>query len=347
MTTRANCDAGTNGTGKGTFYKDKLCTARDLGTVCAPTEKTACVAGKEEVYYLDSCGNAANIYDSSKKSDLNYWNNLLSAEESCNPSSANTNSKTCGNCNYLKGSICRDAAKNNKPALGEKICANLNCVDSKGNPRRHGESWCVDDDAGQRNTGKSSVGSRYYKHVCENGQEVVESCADFRQEECIQDKIVAPDGYEFSQAACRVNRWQDCLSQGSKEDCENSDRRDCSWRLGLVPGSSTMGICMAKNPPGLKFWEGEETKKICGQGNTQCEVVFEKGLIGNNAKCVKNCECLDPNWINARMQMCNGLGDCGPNINWLGDGSRTTSDGKATGFKVSRAGFKADSYPVI
>ena len=339
FTTREECsENGVNGTGKGTFFVDKLCTARELGTVCSPTTNTACLPGKEEVYFLDSCGNSANIYDATKKDDLNYWNNIVSPEQSCGPDSSNAASKSCGNCNYLKGSICRAAGSNNRPTLGNSICANLNCVDSKGNPRRHGESWCVNDDSGKRDIGKSAVGSRYFKHVCENGEEVVEACADFRQEECIQDKLVAPDGYEFSQAACRVNRWQDCINQVDKDACENTDRRDCTWRVGFVPGAQSAGVCIPKNPAGLKFWEGEETKKICAVGDSKCEAVFEVSLTGG-AKCVQNCECLTQEWINSRAQMCNGLGDCGPNINW------ENSPGRIDAMTVARSGYESEKYP--
>lgn len=345
FTTRESCSSGINGTGGGTFYKDKLCTARDLGTVCSPTGNTACLPGKEEVYYIDSCGNPGNVYDSSKKSDLNYWNNIVKPENGCNPNDANINSKTCGNCNYMKGSICRAAAKSNKPTFGNNICTNLNCVDAKGKARRHGESWCEYDDAGGKNDGKNSVGSRYFKHVCENGQEVVENCADFRQEECIQDKITAPDGYEFQQAACRVNRWQDCLGQESKEDCENGDRRDCLWRIGLSPVSATAGTCLPKNPPGLQFWSGEEAKKQCAQANVKLNIVYEKGLFDKSGDCKQNCMGLDQEWINSRALMCNAMGDCGPNINWESASGRTAATGEQTGFKVNRAGFEADKGP--
>jgi hypothetical protein len=33
---------------------------------CGKTTNTVCVEGKDEVYFVDSCGNVANIYDASK-----------------------------------------------------------------------------------------------------------------------------------------------------------------------------------------------------------------------------------------------------------------------------------------
>ena len=79
FTTRAECEgvAGSSDneteTEKGKFFKDKLCSAEELGTNCGPTTETICVPGKDEVYFVDSCGNRANVYDSSRANDPEYW----------------------------------------------------------------------------------------------------------------------------------------------------------------------------------------------------------------------------------------------------------------------------------
>ena len=41
------------------------------------TKETTCIEGKDEVYFKDSCGNIANIYDSSKINDKGYWNKVI------------------------------------------------------------------------------------------------------------------------------------------------------------------------------------------------------------------------------------------------------------------------------
>lgn len=329
FTTREECGAGTglNGTGKGTFYKDKLCSAPELGTICERTTKTSCIPGKEEVYFTDSCGNPANVYDSQKLNDNAYWSNVIKPEDSCNANSNNADSKSCGNCNYLLGSICREVSRGSKPTYGDFKCVNLNCPSTSAGAKKHGESWCVYDDKGEKGKGKNSVGSRFYKHLCINGKELVEQCADFRNEECIQDSIKTNVG-DFTQAACRVNRWQDCLSQTEQKDCENRDKRDCLWRVGVSLGNSSGGACLPLNPPGLKFWEGEETKQICAQGNTQCNVIYEKSILGGESiKSGK--ECLDNSWLQQKIGVCNALGDCGSNINWLGQA------GYREGYKIT------------
>ncbi len=321
FTTRAQCNLGFNDTNTAQtpqFYKDTLCTAPVLGTNCAPTTKTTCVPGKDGVYFVDTCGNPANIYDASKINDQEYWTNVKTITQSCSPNSGNSNSQTCGNCNYLQGSICRQSSSSTaKPSYGNYICQDLNCQQtSDGKSYKQGESWCVYTDSGSQNTGNNAVGSEFYKHICENGQEILEQCSGFRQEVCLQGSIQTSSGL-FSQAACRVNRWQDCTAQTNQQDCQNTDKRDCLWENGVGLNGSTGGACIPQYTPGLQFWSGSDAQNICAQGNAQCIVTFEKGLFGGET-CKSNCDCLTSDWQKQRIQVCEALGDCGPKVNWIG-----------------------------
>ncbi len=153
FTTRGNCKAESveiNGTmtGNFTFYKDYLCSAEELGTKCGPTKNTICVPGKDEVYFVDTCGNPANIYDAGKVTDKSYWKKIIPKTESCGYGNTNGNagSSSCGNCDYFSGSFCRVSSFGNKPSNGNYICADLSCANTyDGNDYRNGESWCVDD----------------------------------------------------------------------------------------------------------------------------------------------------------------------------------------------------------
>lgn len=116
-----------------------------------------------------------------------------------------------------------------------------------------------------------------------NNEILVEPCADFRNEICLES---AEGG--FSEAACVVNRWQDCIQQAEKEDCENIDKRECMWIEGYYFGSAgsaqgsgmSLGISIMKNrgktsetkitpqglcapnyPPGFTFW-GQEGSAV-------------------------------------------------------------------------------------
>jgi len=78
------------------FYQERLCSDEALGTNCGKSQQTTCVEGKDEVYYLDSCGNIANIYDSRKYDNQNYWTELISKQDSCNSNSPNIDDARCG-----------------------------------------------------------------------------------------------------------------------------------------------------------------------------------------------------------------------------------------------------------
>ena len=340
-------------------------------SLCEPTDHVDCAteANKDEIYWFDSCGNRENIFEGSNNFQKEQaWNNGLVKQkaDSCGVGEENIGSETCGNCNYLLGSFCRPVESDGtKPTYGENVCQSLNCVDDEGKERIHGESWCVSDatsnfdpvesnvneyidtlinDAVQKIKSKTEVensffqgtgnpvGSRFYRKLCVNGEIIVEPCADFRQEECIENTRETSFG-PFTEAACRVNRWQDCTAQKLKLDCENNDVRDCQWLDGIeytlmggVASGSTpegatgeeataagsgaglagigqalkeiksgdreLGACIPRHAPGLNFWTEGEAAGICAQANAVCPVTYEKGLLGDDWECVEHCECL-------------------------------------------------------
>jgi hypothetical protein len=306
------------------FHAGYLCSAETLGTNCGPTQKTTCVEGKDEIYFLDSCGNLANIYDSAKYKDKEYWTKMYGKEESCNYESKNGNagSSTCGNCDYYLGSTCKqyDRTKDQKsPSYGNNICRDLSCQ-YDGKTYQHGETWCV------TNTNKAdSPGSEYFRLVCYNGEVTIEPCAAFRAETCIQSDING-----FKAAACKVNQWQDCISQDNQKDCENTDKRDCQW---IVNGEDNF-VCAPKYAPGFNFWaDAKQTEEICSIASTECTAKFEKGLLASTWKCVENCNCCvngkasdgkeyegctGDNYEKQKNNFCSSLGDCGKKTNYIG-----------------------------
>ncbi len=323
FTTRKECQEmeKTLGAGSTEFYEGVLCSAEELGTNCGPSEKTTCVEGRDEVYFVDTCGNIANIYDARKIRDKSYWSRIVSKEESCgfNDPEGNKNSATCGNCDYFLGSTCKAYERGKdrvKPNYGNFICRSLDCK-YEGKKYRHGETFCIKSEGADKNL----PGSRYFRGVCYNGEITIEPCADYRQEICIEDEVNG-----FKTAACRVNKWQDCIAQQSKKDCENKDKRDCVWigegvsrkaygalgevsvSGGVSPGQKIK--CVPEFTPGLGFWDTEsDAAAICSAASTQCEVVYEKGLLGGK-KVKKNKECLGSGWENKMQNICSAIGDC-------------------------------------
>lgn len=209
---------------KGRFYEGKLCSNEELNTSCKRQDRIACLDGKDGIYWFDSCGNPENIYSSDKDAS---WNNgmVLTPKESCNPNSDNSESDSCGNCDYNRGSICRESEGGDTEMKdGFYTCHSLNC---KGAPKlvtqmgivtlradkKNGESWCVyDGPIGGMLFGMDTVGSRHYRYVCSNGEVQVEPCADYRKEICVEKFYGAGELIGQSEAMCRVNMWEQCIS---------------------------------------------------------------------------------------------------------------------------------------
>jgi len=297
------------------FYEGRLCSDGTLGTDCSMTEKTTCVEGRDEIFFVDSCGNVANVYDASKIKDNNYWSEVYPVSESCGYGDSNADSTSCGNCDYFVGTTCKEFQRGQdktQPLYGDNICRDLSC-EWEGKEYQHGETWC----ANQEGSDEFLPGSRDFRMVCYNGEVTNEPCADFRQEICIESEV---DG--FSAAACRVNQWQDCYLQTDKATCENTDRRDCRWVDGIfmpdAPGGEATTMCVPSYAPGFDFWNSEgDAQGICDRSSTQCIVEYEVGLLGGRT-CVKNCECLDKEWETSLEGTCLAQGDCGAKVNFVG-----------------------------
>lgn len=410
FTTRGECGAGNVVENLGddaeissskTFYKDTLCSAEELGTSCARQTTTSCYQG--DVLWMDSCGNRENVYSNDKARS---WNNGRVAEPSEVCVANDGSNVDCGNCDYMQGSRCAEFdGLIGSPSYGENYCQRTECVDNEGNDRINGESWCVGGES-------DNVGERYYRELCVDGVVKVEACGDYRNEICIGDSVDTVSG-SFSTAACRVNRWQECVLQTEQDDCLNIDRRDCQWFpsvLGMILSGSSSGvtgetttfsnptigaftnptgsgitgntifgadrdstggtdetsnrpdgICVPNIAPGLKFWEGESSKQICGQAKAKCVVEIELSLLDSLKNeyddfedairdedyeraynlCEgldgKNCECLDDSWVESANGVCNALGDCGGDVNYNGDyskdGYKFIIDGKEAFFR--------------
>jgi len=291
------------------FHKGYLCSAPQLSTNCGPKGGTICK--DERVYFMDTCGNPANIYDSSKLNDVNdYWTYIQ--ESSCDDGIGNKNSKTCGDCDYFSGSICKtyDRTENVKPNYGNLICASLDCTYS-GKKYLHGETWCLENSKTNL-IGQNLPGSRDFRMMCYNGEVIVEPCSEFRNEVCVEDEIE-----DFSVSACVINKWQDCINQTIKEDCEDVYSRDCKWISGYSilkdeDGKSLakdedgkIGSCVPKYAPGFDFWLGEGYgPELCNLGSSVCFATYEIGILGSRkklekgdwdyriSKCIDNCYCI-------------------------------------------------------
>ena len=359
-TTREDCNtiAGDSSVSNITFHSGYLCTADDLGNICPePTSESTIQTRCDDngdVRFVDGCGNLANVYDSSKINDFNYWEKITEPDSSNDDGDGNKNSATFGDCDSLSGSICGNKEDNSVDG-GDYICKNLDCVDYRGeyyggdnfgsteikyattnNYPRHGESWCAV-------TGtQDSVGSTYFKMLCMNGEVTIDECESGR------DKICAQKGSEyienFSLANCRKNYWENCAEQNKSEDCTDIDiGGDCEWisyrdysftENGLAPDEDVGGVCVPKYPTAFERDQNREVigGERCTTGNSYCVVMYEKTGIWGDYKCKENCYC-DPedsdydDFAEEMNKICTSIGDCGVKTNYFGkDGKYKLTD---------------------
>ncbi|MDP3966397.1 MAG: hypothetical protein Q8Q04_02610 [archaeon] len=312
------------------FYEGYLCSDENLGTNCGPTRETTCVVGEDEVRFVDSCGNLANIYDSSKIEDKAYWSQIIQKEDSCNFEKNNANSASCGNCDFGLGSTCKAYERGDpaKPLIGENLCRDLGCS-YEGIKYKHGEQWCgeapgtpkltdPDQDGNYVFNGKDSKedvtkenlpGSVFTKLTCYNNEVTVDNCYDGRQKVCIQSEING-----FKNAQCMVNTWQECYGIKNEEECMDRNNRKCLWidnTYGLgtqkTDGKSPVfqpsglfvngnepgpGACVPLNAPGFDFWAGEGNgENICSLGTIMCDYHITYSLI-DRYEFEKGSECI-------------------------------------------------------
>ena len=328
----------------GAFHKNLLCSNPQLNTICTRQIKTACVEGKDEVYWFDSCGNRENIYQANKGAS---WKEgiLLPKSESCelvygsNGKISSSSQAGCGNCNYLGGSVCGAprAGQDTGASIGNYVCRDLSCIDEWEDRRKSGESWCMyDGQIGPQGQGndKRSVdvpGSEHYRRSCVNGEVRTEQCGNARSSICVESRN---EEVKFSAAACRINQWQQCLkisaeyaekAKDGKADQSILDKcneiTDCYIKEVEIGSKFKFGLCVPKYPPGFDLRAeagGEVGEGVCAFGTQTCTYVkVNGGLFSSNKEFNK--ECKTSAFADSMNNLCMSLGDCGVQVNVAGE----------------------------
>ncbi len=346
LTTKQDCQDKSKNSALGAveFHEGFLCSATELGTDCAKTQNTKCEG--DDVYFVDTCGNLGNIYDSSKINDENYWAKIQSPACTQSSNAGNKNSKGCGDCDYLSGSMCKQKKTGDMVDYGNFLCKDLDCKDYRGaysgsgtgfataeKYPKHGETWCVTDAASGN---EYSSGSSYFRLSCYNGEVTKEECDSTREKICseITDEISG-----FMVGNCKKNEWETCTGQDNSEDCNDANMRDCTW-IEEKAGTSNVyyfaeglkndvnpakpnGVCVPKYQPGFYRDGSSDTIINCGLATSVCYVKMSKALWEGDYKCDtsnpnNNCSCLDAAWQEGMNKICTSLGDCGNKKNFIG-----------------------------
>ncbi len=306
---------------QGEFYEDYLCTNDELNTGCNITSKTTCVDGRDGVYFVDSCGNPANVYDYSKRNDNSYWQKVVPLHKSCGAGNGNANSKECGNCDRFLGGICSSALEDGfDVSSGDFYCKDTGCL-YQGESYDNGESWCVYD--GKIGEGDDVVGSRHWKYVCSQGEILIEPCADYRNQICVQADTTINGSREFSNANCRPNNWKECSSLNSDDDdleaC--SEALDCMIKEIKIADSFSFDVCVPQYPGGFDInSEAQQSAatEVCSMASQTCTVIYQEKSWGG-CECVANCECEEAIFSEEMNDFCRSLGDCGGHVNIEGE----------------------------
>ena len=310
----------------GEYRGGLLCTAESLETNCEMTEETKCDAKKNGVYFVDSCGNLANIYDSSKVKDGRYWTEIVDREKSCGADES-INSSSCGNCEVTK-SVCSSAIEDKfKVEFGNSFCKDTSC-DFKGERYLNGESWCDFD--GKIGDGDDVVGSRHWLYRCNQGfVDSKQEGKDMREDICVE-KVVKDGDLELRSAKFVANDALTCLSYNLL--VENSEEREdnlkkcqenefCMVQRTEVSSYFKFDMCVPKYPVGYKLGDEAsltEAEDACGVIDVKCPVVQEKTEFAK-WKVVKNGECLEEEFTQKMNDVCRKIGDCGLEVNIAGN----------------------------
>lgn len=302
------------------FYKDIFCSNSNLEcSTCTAHVYTDCGGqNNEDVYWFDSCGNREELV------------------ESCDPLGI-----------YGAGSICKNDGNN-------AACSSVDCEDTSdflnnvhdpemGGYRSNGESWCVRQ--AKVGIGSDLPGSRHYRYSCIYGEELVESCDEFREDICLQFLPNESSGMNF--AACVENEGANCVSECNKKPlnekrnqneacCEQYD--SCSWMS---------SACVPNVPPGYAFDDRfvqttpeYSAKDQCKVGNAECESVWVKNWKFQ-WECKENCHCMNEDWPADMNTFCRSLGDCGAWYNLAGE---FTSSGQRTGGSGQTKNLNSKDY---
>ncbi len=298
----------------GDFQKNFLCSNPNLETNCVPTQETACIGSR--VYFLDSCGNPANIYDSSKvdaEANPDYWAKVN--EFTCDIDLNNPDSiKSCGNCNLFLSSQCGRAYGEN-PDYGDYICKDLRCTDEKGNKRKIGDRWCAYD--GYVGDGKDTVGSEHWIAYCNNNAELEFYMCEGTRGQICEQSILEIEGKTFSNAACAMNRGLSCIR--GEISCDDPH---CILKKIDVDTDFKYDVCSSRYPRGFDLRDPGKSNSgaLCSIADNECIVTYKKCPPGG-WKCIKNCKCEEAIFGQQLNDLCVSLGDCGSYVNYQGSGT--------------------------
>ena len=371
---------------RGSFFSGVLCTNPDLkeqlDITCNPTEKTMIQGDK--VYWMDSCGNPANIYNAEKTNsqDSDYW--AVVSAPGCSvynsDGSINQNAlETCGNCDRFLGTLAKqkdDARVNSR--YGDFACKDLSCkievdLNDDGDTgdsgekytKKNGEKWCVYEGSvgnvtsGTGTLSSDTVGSEHWLGKCQNGNAEWEH-SNYRDKVC-QERTTTDSvtGNEFVTASLVPNQAPNCFNYNPLQDSEGNGNQEsiskcdenphCTVKKVDIDEKFSFSVCVPKYP--LGFSEDSPAQSYCAIASAKCTVIYRKNEQSLNLFADE-----DDKWEIVINQNC-GTGEFASKMNnlcvSLGDcGSYVNYAGKGTdnveiGYKRGSESGRQPDFPVV
>jgi len=335
------------------FFPRYLCThpeLKDFGVTYEPTNEVDCRDNHDEIYFKDSGGNYANIYDENQEFDGEfnsysqigdedyYWAYFVPKSQSCgfNDADGNANSKTCGNCaSSLSSSCSATSGIETHVNDGDFVCKDLSCEydlnrDGTKDKFKNGESWCVYDGAIGDVDGISAdtAGSEHVLMSCNRGIIEPEICGSRRSEVCVPkviEETVGDKTFRMKTASCQTNLAGSCISYNPlmtkvgddmQDNVENINKCNqnphCVLRNIDIDEEFKFKICVPKYTTG--------TSDYCSLASVKCPVVYERDYRGEWDD-ITNENCEEPVFAQTMSDLCVSLGDCGSDVNYAGVGT--------------------------
>jgi len=300
----------------GSFFKGILCTNSDLkenlDVECEASTQTT--IKDDKIYWIDSCGNLANIYDADKiyEKDKSYWE--IVSPPTCKVLDSNgnvikNNLGTCGNLDRFRGTIAVEASEADViPAYGNFAGKDLSCTykDSVKNidiTKKNGEKWCIYEGSIGDIEGISSdtVGSEHWLARCENGDLKLEH-SNYRDSVCAQRTTVVDlngdgdtndngEGESFTTASLVPNQALACPSFNPLQDKKGKANQanidacnanpHCAVRNVDVQkhnGKPTFyfSVCVPRYPTG--FDDDSAAQTMCAAATQKCTQIYQKNI---------------------------------------------------------------------
>ena len=244
-TSRSEC-------GSGDFHPAVLCSNSSLNTICKVTNRTMCYGkgdAKEDVHYLDSCGNADALKE---------------------------------DCDYQAGTIC---AK--KDGTTDYFCKSLNCANGKANGKSWCialpgmeagmPSWKIIDG------GLVTVGSRFFTQYCIDGEVQTEPCADYRQEICGAGTVGSQIKCDINPwDTCFAANGQEDPITGLKYNADECDKDSCI-AIGVNEEAPCSSLKKSSNS-----WDNPGGLGVCSRKDTTADWVTKTQTSGSTVTSVEN-----------------------------------------------------------